>query len=233
VKEWPLEKRPRIIAMTANAMKGDREMCLEAGMNDYISKPIRTEKLIESLRSSQPLADLNWKAGDYSSGASVTDGDIGKNETAGGAGTNEPASDPGKTKAAKDTPLQHVARQDVPPNGDLATSVRENLDDMTDGDIDFMLEMIDIFLTDTPDMLEQMRRGVEQVEPSELRIAAHSLKSNSADFGAETLRDLCKQGEALGRDGTVDGAGDIVAQAVVEYAKLEEVLRKMRDEVRG
>jgi PAS domain S-box-containing protein len=46
-------KRPRIIAMTANAMQGDREMCLEAGMDDYISKPIRIEELIRALSKCQ------------------------------------------------------------------------------------------------------------------------------------------------------------------------------------
>ncbi|MBD2102483.1 response regulator [Leptolyngbya sp. FACHB-261] len=54
-QEWPQERRPRIIAMTANAMQGDREACLESGMDDYISKPIRKEELIQAL-SKYPLS---------------------------------------------------------------------------------------------------------------------------------------------------------------------------------
>jgi len=53
---WSGEARPRIIAMTANAMQGDREICLAAGMDDYISKPIRVEDLVQALVRCRPLA---------------------------------------------------------------------------------------------------------------------------------------------------------------------------------
>jgi CheY-like chemotaxis protein len=47
--KWSPDERPRIVAMTANAMQGDREMCLAAGMDDYVTKPIRVDQLVEAL----------------------------------------------------------------------------------------------------------------------------------------------------------------------------------------
>ncbi|MGK5092540.1 response regulator [Deltaproteobacteria bacterium TL4] len=49
VKHYPPEKRPRIIAVTANAIQGDRERCIQAGMDDYISKPIEEKELLSVL----------------------------------------------------------------------------------------------------------------------------------------------------------------------------------------
>jgi signal transduction histidine kinase/DNA-binding response OmpR family regulator len=46
---WGARERPRIVAMTANAMQGDRELCIAAGMDDYVTKPIRVDALVEAL----------------------------------------------------------------------------------------------------------------------------------------------------------------------------------------
>jgi CheY-like chemotaxis protein len=55
---WPTGERPRIVAMTANAMQGDREACLAAGMDDYLNKPIRVERLVEALQQVLPRKDI-------------------------------------------------------------------------------------------------------------------------------------------------------------------------------
>ena len=54
-KRWPERERPILVALTANAVEGDRELCLQAGMDDYLPKPLRPRELEATL--------MRWAAG--------------------------------------------------------------------------------------------------------------------------------------------------------------------------
>ena len=71
VEKYDESERPYIIALTANAMQGDRERCIEAGMNDYISKPIRMEDLQEAFDRCPVQPRVTEEAEDEASNAII------------------------------------------------------------------------------------------------------------------------------------------------------------------
>jgi CheY-like chemotaxis protein len=70
-RRWPGERRPRLVAMTANAMEGDRELCMAAGMDDYVAKPVRVEELVAALGRCRPRGGAGPRASAEPGGAVV------------------------------------------------------------------------------------------------------------------------------------------------------------------
>jgi HPt (histidine-containing phosphotransfer) domain-containing protein len=70
-----------------------------------------------------------------------------------------------------------------------------------------------------------MRTAAETGDAPGLRLAAHSLKSNSAEFGAMSLSALCKELEMMGKDGRTDGALPLIDRADAEFKAVIPALK--------
>ncbi|HZY43885.1 MAG TPA: Hpt domain-containing protein [Anaerolineae bacterium] len=89
----------------------------------------------------------------------------------------------------------------------------------------FVMELIDTFLDDAPTMLNDLRQSLAEKNAEVFRRAAHSLKSNSASFGALHLSTQAKELELLGKAGDLAQVGDKLTALTTEFDRVQVALR--------
>jgi HPt (histidine-containing phosphotransfer) domain-containing protein len=94
----------------------------------------------------------------------------------------------------------------------------------------FLVELIDVFLKDSPELITQMQTGLLAGDVESVRRAAHSLKSNSASFGADRLAAVARELEMIAKSGTLDGAESKLAAVEAECAQLLPLLEELKNE---
>ena len=95
---------------------------------------------------------------------------------------------------------------------------------------DFIGELIDTFLEDAPKLIQDLQHSLAKRDIETFRRSAHSLKSNSATFGAKNLSEQAKELEMLAREQRLDAVGEKITVLQKEYAGVEEGLKRLRHE---
>jgi TMAO reductase system sensor TorS len=182
-----------IVALTAHALPGDRQNCLDAGMDDYLSKPFRQEQLRAIVE--------RWLDDKAVAGASAA------------AAAENPPGGPCQSAIETDT----LPETDAPLDAGTLEAIRA-LDGQ--GSAEVLKKVIDIFFREMPPMLQSLHEAASQGDAVALQRTAHSLKSGSANLGARRLAELCRELEATARSGDLARAPLQVAEIEAEFGKV-------------
>lgn len=190
-----------IIAMTANAMAGDREKCLSSGMDDYMSKPLNRGLLDQTIRKWMP-----------------------KNRptipTPEAVEANTPAA-----AVASAPPLRQTEPVKLSPS---TPSINENIvNELIDVMGNEFTSLVRVYLEDTPKNLQVLSAAAERGDIQGMIAPAHSLKSTSANLGAMALSDVAKLIEHGARASTLRDALGMARQAGIEFRRASDELERL------
>lgn len=198
-----------IIAMTANALKGEREKCIAAGMDDYISKPIALENLAAILRRWSPKRDVCYCQQDNT-----------KDKTNCGQTVlleiSQEVSMNNQQVIVEDEPTQSQSLLLEESPVDLA-----RLDELTRGDASFELELLQTFMEDAPSYLQGIKQALASGDHHTIARRAHQLKGAAAMVAIRTIPELAAQIELQAQGKRLEGVSELTAQ-------IEVILDKVR-----
>jgi CheY-like chemotaxis protein len=188
-----------IVAMTAEALKGDRERCLAVGMDDYVSKPITPAEMYRAIERFPALC-LPAEATIHDSKAS-----------------DEPcaAEQPVSTDAPPSRDVNPQAAGGELPAADW------NVAKALLGDSPAVLsEFSELVKAQAPTLIAELHRAIETRDSRLLRRSAHTLKGSVKYFGAEPLAQAALALETLGRTESFDNAAGLLATLEQELARV-------------
>lgn len=166
-----------IIALTANAISGDREHCLAQGMSDYLSKPFAQEQLHELLARWLPERRAHTHVFDEA--------------------TSSPAAPELRSK-------QDAAASTATPVVEIDQQVIRQLRELREG---LLPRIIELFRSSSPPLLAQLEVAVAQGDADLLYKTAHNLKNSAANLGLIELAAACRDCEGKARQGNLQQAG--------------------------
>lgn len=215
MRQWEQQhglRRTPIIAMTAHAMKGDRERCLAAGMDGYVSKPLQPDELLTLLGKLTPAGSA-----------------------AEARGSLPPAPEPLPSTAPVAAPIAAAAGA-VPASIDASPTTDgslqqppwlSKLNKLLRGNEAMMQQLSDAFRQEYPPLVRQLQQAFETRDAEALRRAAHTLKGCAASLGALPLSQAALELEQLGRNGIF--SGDAANRAAME--RLQQELQQFVSEL--
>ena len=197
-----------IVAMTANAMQGDRAKCLEAGMDDYVAKPIAPRALADALSK--------WirKDDSESPGESI--------ESSPATPSGPPPETPAPARPpAPSAPLPPP--QDAPPVWD-----EEDLMERMMYNDDLAATITGVFLSDMPRQLDALDAALKSADPAAVRLCAHTVKGVAANVGGNRFRAVAADMENAAKNQNVPAAAARMPDLRREFDALARAILQKR-----